>query len=318
MRFNYQQRAGRAGRRGQPFAIVLTLCRGREPRRVLLPTSRAHHKRPTASPLYLARPRGNSVSAYGERVSQARVHRRRRPPGWDGPRPPDSHGEFGLVADWTGNTTRMDRVRLWLEESSEVEEVAAHVASASVSVDHLTAYARSDLFVELCEAAMNPETNWRWTCGASCRGGSTANVRNAVSRCETCITGLPPAASGQSIGTWTLAVTEFAPGSQRTKDKRIHQVIGFTAPLVLRQQRWVPASDNPLPARRWMGALLGVPPHAHVFNTGRMSSSVRGAARDSTSTSESSSSRCRAGLPNRSQPRKRCLRRRRSSVNRRQ
>src|ERR1700728_5316056 len=29
MRFNYQQRAGRAGRRGQAFAIVLTLCRGR-------------------------------------------------------------------------------------------------------------------------------------------------------------------------------------------------------------------------------------------------------------------------------------------------
>ena len=29
MRFNYQQRVGRAGRRGQAFAAVLTLCRGR-------------------------------------------------------------------------------------------------------------------------------------------------------------------------------------------------------------------------------------------------------------------------------------------------
>jgi Lhr-like helicase len=29
MRFNYQQRAGRAGRRGQAFAVVLTLCRNR-------------------------------------------------------------------------------------------------------------------------------------------------------------------------------------------------------------------------------------------------------------------------------------------------
>src|SRR4029453_8362394 len=29
MRFNYQQRVGRAGRRGQAFAVVMTLCHGR-------------------------------------------------------------------------------------------------------------------------------------------------------------------------------------------------------------------------------------------------------------------------------------------------
>lgn len=49
-----------------------------------------------------------------------------------------------------------------------------------------------------------------------------------------------------------LAITEFAPGSQRTKDKRVHLAIGFTAPILNRGSQWHPNSDNPLPARRWM------------------------------------------------------------------
>ena len=49
-----------------------------------------------------------------------------------------------------------------------------------------------------------------------------------------------------------LAVTEFAPGSQRTKDKRIYEAIGFTAPLLRRNNRWQPSSPYPLPSRRWM------------------------------------------------------------------
>jgi hypothetical protein len=49
-----------------------------------------------------------------------------------------------------------------------------------------------------------------------------------------------------------LAVTEFAPGAERTKDKRIYQPIGFTAPYLYRTRRWEPASSDPLPGRRWM------------------------------------------------------------------
>ena len=48
-----------------------------------------------------------------------------------------------------------------------------------------------------------------------------------------------------------LAITEFAPGSQKTKDKRVYTAIGFTGPL-LPDPAWHPATDNPFPRRMWM------------------------------------------------------------------
>ena len=49
-----------------------------------------------------------------------------------------------------------------------------------------------------------------------------------------------------------LAITEFAPGTERTKDKRIHQPIGFTAPYLYRNGQWEPSEADPLSGRRWM------------------------------------------------------------------
>ena len=48
-----------------------------------------------------------------------------------------------------------------------------------------------------------------------------------------------------------LAITEFAPGSQKTKDKAIHTAVGFTSPLYRIGHRWVASSEDPLPYRRW-------------------------------------------------------------------
>lgn len=48
-----------------------------------------------------------------------------------------------------------------------------------------------------------------------------------------------------------LAISEFAPGSQKTKDKVIHTSIGFTAALVLRD-KWRPVGEDPLASRTWI------------------------------------------------------------------
>src|SRR5262249_55419825 len=59
-------------------------------------------------------------------------------------------------------------------------------------------------------------------------------------------------AAGQIDRDLDLAITEFAPGSERTKDKRIYLPIGFTAPYLYRNGRWEPVAGDPLAGRRWM------------------------------------------------------------------
>jgi hypothetical protein len=49
-----------------------------------------------------------------------------------------------------------------------------------------------------------------------------------------------------------LAITEFAPGSQKTKDKRIYTAIGFTAPYISHGNILEPAQASPFGWRAWM------------------------------------------------------------------
>jgi hypothetical protein len=109
MRFNYQQRAGRAGRRGQPFALVLTLCRGRShddfyyrhPERITGDT-------PPVPFLSLGRLEiaerlmAKEVLYSAFRAAGIRWH--------ESPTPPDSHGEFGLGDAWRTDTARREAV----------------------------------------------------------------------------------------------------------------------------------------------------------------------------------------------------------------
>ena len=53
-----------------------------------------------------------------------------------------------------------------------------------------------------------------------------------------------------------LAISEFAPGSEKTKDKRVLKPIGFTADLVVRGGSVVPVDEEPLVERGWMARCL--------------------------------------------------------------
>lgn len=253
MRFNYQQRSGRAGRRGQAFAIVQTLCRGRthddfyfrNPERIT-------GDRPPVPFLSMGRP--EIVQRLAAKEALRRAFLAAGVQWYESPRPPDSHGEFGLVAAWTGDEGRRNAVRDWLAASTEIEDVIVALTAGvakDLDLSRLEAYIREELFQRVCEAAVNPELTGDGLAERLAEA-ATLPMFGMPSRSRLLYHQLRIDRASAIDRDLDLAITEFAPGSQRTKDKRIHQAIGFTAPLIYRNGRWEPTQADPLPARRWM------------------------------------------------------------------
>lgn len=253
MRFNYQQRAGRAGRRGQPFAIVLTLCRGRShdnfyfrnPRRIT-------GDRPPVPFLSMGRP--EIVQRLAAKEGLRRAFLTAGVNWWESPVPPDSHGEFGLVTTWNTDAARRDAVQQWLATSPDVGAIVGALTSGVAEVSELgdlEGFIRESLFDRVCQASVNPELTGDGV-AEQVAEGAILPMFGMPSRNRQLYHQLRSDSARSIDRDLDLAVTEFAPGSQRTKDKRIHQAIGFTAPLMYRSGRWEPTEPDPLPGRRWM------------------------------------------------------------------
>lgn len=251
MRFNYQQRVGRAGRRGQAYAAVLTLCRGRShdefyysrPRRItgdLPPVPFLSMTRAEIARRLVAK------ECLYEAFRDAGVH------WWDSPTPPDSHGEFGTVTDWLSTADRRQAVEEWLSISPQVPQIvnAMLVGTEGVLEDEMITYVRESLFADLDQCANSAELAGDGLAERLAEG-AILPMYGMPSRVRLLYHGFRGREALSIDRDLDLAITEFAPGSQKTKDKRVYTAIGFTCPL-LPNPSWHPASDNPFPRRMWM------------------------------------------------------------------
>lgn len=251
MRFNYQQRVGRAGRRGQAFSYVLTLCRG----------GRSHDDHYFNNPNAIT---GDPPPVPFITIDQPLIIRRllvkecmRRAfkaigvRWWDGPKKTDSHGEFGLRADWDNYRLKI------LEWVKENDTVILNIIKALLPINHnekqvseLLIYIQTDLVHEIDSCSKNSELMGEGL--AECLAeGAKLPMFGMPTRTRDLYHGSKNSNKFDDIfkidRDIDLAISEFAPGAQKTKDKAIHTAVGFTAPLMQIKKKWQSLSNDPLP-----------------------------------------------------------------------
>lgn len=250
-RFNYQQRAGRAGRRGQSYAIALTFCRGRSHDEFYYanPERITGDKSPTPFLSISVHDIARRLIAK-ECLRRAMLYANVR--WYDRPKQPDTHGEFGLAENWL---QYRPNVALWLSDSPEVDEVANVLTRniASIEAESLINYARNNLIEEVDRCVDNPLLISDGLAGR-CAEAGILPMYGMPSRQRVLYHGVNFRTSEFRVinRDLDLAIIDFAPGSQRTKDKHIHTAIGFTSPLYFRGENIEPRTNEPLPELQWM------------------------------------------------------------------
>jgi hypothetical protein len=155
-RFNYQQRVGRAGRKGQPFSVAFTFCRGQTHDRI-------HFEHPDdmtgGTPPQPSLSMGHDQSILARRLMAKEVLRcafQSAGVTWvDSSKEPDTHGEMGEI---TAAKSNIDKVRGWIKQNKKlIERLATIITSGSkVSPEDLIEYTLN-LPEEMLKAAESNE-----------------------------------------------------------------------------------------------------------------------------------------------------------------
>lgn len=256
-RFNYQQRVGRAGRRGQAFSLVVTFCRGR-----------SHDAYYFGHPAAIT---GDAPPPPFLAVDHDAIPRRLLHKVWlreafsnlrdecdnlgqsypgDTLVPPDVHGEYVPTTEYYDTSPQSgnwpDRLKGALKATIGVRDRFVEICTVSgeqrarllrdCSVDKLL----SDIWAQ---GQYKPTTRTGLAEFLAERG--LLPMYGMPTRVRQLYLGLREERGGPSVEyDWStmdrdldMAVFEFAPGAILTKDKQRHKVIGFTGDLLPPEQR---------------------------------------------------------------------------------
>ncbi len=248
-RYNYQQRVGRGGRRGQAFSTAFTFCRGRShdvhyyknatdeivgglpaaPKLSLAPYTdeHGHHKLKLA---IIKRVIAKNILKEAFRSTGI---------GYS-PKLHDTSGEFGFPFEWNSNRTIIEKWILAHEDRIDkiVELYTAQFNTVdcdiTADIDILKEWAKGKgLLDEVSAIAERP--TYADGLAQSLSEGGLLPMYGMPSDLREFYHGFnfdPQVMDLRTISRPTeMAVNEFAPGSEKTKDKGVYRVEGLTTPL---------------------------------------------------------------------------------------
>jgi hypothetical protein len=243
-RFNYQQRVGRAGRRGQAFSMVVTVCRSK--------SHDLHYFRQpeaitgdTPPPPFLTKKQPTAALRFLRKAwlwAAFRDIRMQDGPNFAGADLTDIHGEFVPTADYV-----MSQDRDWPERlRGALKQTKGHrndVLCALVEDSYLQGHAE---LVGLDESVLLHEIDRALKRGAHQEGlahtlaeAGLLPMYGMPTRVRDLYLGDKFVEDGKGQMEWRtvdrdldMAIYEFAPQSILTKDKMEHECVGFTPPLM--------------------------------------------------------------------------------------
>jgi Lhr-like helicase len=225
-RFNYQQRVGRAGRRGAGLSVALTVARGRSHDE----THFANPIRITADPPpvpYL----DVSRDVILQRMLVKEVLRQAFPPpsedGYD-----SIHGEFGEAAEWPANRPHVDA---WIAANAAAVEGLVDTLLRCTRLQSARAqlinFVRNDLTGRIDEIAADharyPQeflSERLANAGLLPMFGFPSRLRQLYLKRPRFPHEIGDAGIGRPL---EIAVSQFAPGSETVKDKTIYTAVGL-------------------------------------------------------------------------------------------
>lgn len=232
-RFNYQQRAGRVGRSGQRFSYTLTLCRGRTHDDYYFNHPDEIIGGPPPPP-YLDLKRPDII----QRVVTLEMLRRAFLSLDTALKPSatrhSTHGVFGQVNDWPSYRTHVDNfLKSNRELTPVISRLCAYTDLDKQAINQLTEWIKNQLIPTIDNALNNkafthPELSKRLAdAGVLPMFGFPTRVRALYRRKPR-----SPSREGHvqvSDRSLDIAISNFSPGAEVTRDKLIHTCVGFVA-----------------------------------------------------------------------------------------